>query len=196
MAKSYFLFPLFLMLSVSATAEEVAKAYEMVVYHDSGIQDGGLPLAYPGDRYRYTFVIDDEFSRDPNRYIKNAIVGIHIIDDDWQAEVGDTAPEWGTILIDGIAQKWVKPPHLTAYHYHQADEPALSLAMEIQSEFEVSSSEGGVPPYIFNVTEKVEANRRLTVEVINVDQLGNETPKSTFGDFTVLRIGLRVVWAE
>jgi hypothetical protein len=65
----------------------------MSIFNEHDGQSGGLPLAYPGKRYRYTFVIDDEYSNDHNRYIKSAIIGIHIIVDDWQAEKGDLAPE-------------------------------------------------------------------------------------------------------
>jgi hypothetical protein len=175
--------------------EDIAKAYEMSIFTEDGGQSGGLPLAYPGDSYGYTFVLNDEYSQDPTKYIKAAIVGIHIIDEDWQADRGDLAPEWGRILIDNQPQRWIKPAHLTAYDYHQGEEPQLSTTMEIQSEYEVSTYANGVPPYIFDVTDQVEKNRRLKVDVINVNQGGTTEYRRPFGDFTVLRIGLRVIWA-
>ncbi|MBU2978552.1 hypothetical protein [Alteromonas sp. C1M14] len=185
-----------LMVCLPSEAKEVAKAYEMAVFNGEQAQSGGLPLAYPGDRYRYTFVLDDEYSQDSQMYIKNAIVGVHIIDEDWHAEQGDGEPEWGTILIGDTARTWIKPAHLTSYDYHQGDTPVITQGIEIQSEYEVSNYAGGVPPYIFAVTEEVEQNRYLTVEVINTNAKGETTMTPPYGDFTLLRIGLRVVWAS
>jgi hypothetical protein len=64
-------------------AEEAKKdipiSYEMPVFvSDKEPQKPGTHLNAPGDTYSYTFIIDDKYSSDPNLYIKNAILGVHI----------------------------------------------------------------------------------------------------------------------
>ena len=178
------------------SAKTVDIAYEMPSYVSGEVQKAGTHLNYPGDRYRYTFVIDDLYSNDPSYRIKTAMVGVHILDDDRGKNAQDNEHEWGRILINEKPQHWIKPSYLKEFDYHHEDKEELSNLMEIQDDFEISSFEGGIPPYIFDVTSTSEKNRMLTIEVINLREDGSINSDSNYGNFTILRVGYRVTWEK
>jgi hypothetical protein len=174
--------------------EAIRVTYEMPNFVD-GVQLGpGIHLNAPGDSYRYTFIIDDEYSNDPSDRIEIAQVGVHILDTDWNSESGDAAPEWGRILINGQTQDWVHLDFLEQFNYRSGETPSSSALYEIEDDNEVGTVP--LPPYIFDVTTIARRDRGLTIEVINLRQDGSMDSDAPFGDFDILRIGFAVTWKK
>ena len=74
--------------------------------------------------------------------------------------------------------------------------PALSDLYEIEADGEPCTHDVPMPPYIFNVTDIAEKDRRLTVEVTNLREDGTIEGTAPYGEFTVLRVGFHVTWAH
>jgi len=181
-------------------AEEAKKdipiSYEMPVFvSDEEPQKPGTHLNAPGDTYSYTFIIDDKYSSNPDLYIKNAILGVHIIDDDWSREKGDGAQEWGRILINGKPMNWINLPFLKDMGYRVGQTPSSSQLYEFEDDNEVCEK-APIPPYIFNVTDIAEKDRKVNIEITNVRKNGKIEGAAPYGDFNVLRVGFRVTWAH
>ena len=191
---------LFIVMIGKVGAEEAKKdipiSYEMPVFvSDKEPQKPGTHLNAPGDTYSYTFIIDDKHSSNPNLYIKNAILGVHIIDDDWSREKGDGAQEWGRILINGKPMKWINLPFLKKMGYRVGQTPSSSELYEFEDDNEVCKK-APIPPYIFNVTDIAEKDRKVNIEITNVRKNGKIEGDAPYGDFNVLRVGFRVTWAH
>ena len=55
--------------------------YEMAVFKaPDGPQGPGTHLNAPGDTYRFTYIINDKYSKDPNYVLKRTGFGVHILD--------------------------------------------------------------------------------------------------------------------
>lgn len=168
---------------------ETKVSYEMATFdEETSTQNGGAELNGPGDIYRYTYFIKDDYIKNPDYKLARAIIGVHIIDDDFVDGV-DKAPEWGSITLDGAPQKWIKFP---VPGHREDEEPALTGLDEIDSDPE----QGGFPPYIFNVPELIAEDGKLVLEVTNLREDGSVDGDAAFGDFTVLRAGLHLFYTK
>lgn len=168
---------------------ETKVSYEMSTFDEvAQKQNGGAELNAPGDMYRYTYMVDDKYINDPAYKLERAIIGVHIIDDDFVDGV-DKEPEWGSITLDGKPQKWIQFP----VPGHRVDEkPAMTDLDEIDSDPE----QGGFPPYIFNVPELISDDGKLVLEVKNLRKDGSIKGDAPFGDFIVLRAGLHLFYVK
>lgn len=155
--------------------------YEMEVFDtETEKQNAGTNLNAPGDTYRYTYLINDKYSNDPDYVLKRALLGVHIDDPDYSKEAGDVDKEWGSILIDGKA--------LTT-----TSEPIASTDLvEIMSDAETPP----LPPYIYNVTDNVIDDNKLVLQITNLNEDGTTDSDKPFGSFTVLRAGLHLYYAK
>lgn len=190
------LFIIICKVGAEETKKDISIAYEMPVFvGDEVPQKPGTHLNAPGDIYSYTFIINDKHSSNPDLYIKNAILGVHIIDDDWSREKGDGAQEWGRILINGKPMNWINLPFLKDMGYRVGQTPSSSQLYEFQDDNEVCEK-APIPPYIFNVTDIAEKDRRVNIEITNVREDGKIEGDAPYGDFNVLRVGFRVIWAH
>ncbi|XPF94810.1 hypothetical protein ACM9HF_02035 [Colwellia sp. RE-S-Sl-9] len=187
----FVLLPLSIHAASPNTAEdEFHVAYEMPVFSPSlGTQSAGTHLNAPGDRYRYTYIIEDKYATDPSFILKRANLGVHIIDSDFNKETGDQKPEWGQILINNQPRYWIHFKEIK--NYRKDDVSELTNLVEMKSDDEV----GGVPPYIFNVTELIK-DRKLILEVINLRSDGAIDSSADYGDFNVLRGGLHLYYIK
>jgi hypothetical protein len=152
-----------------------------------GPQEAGTHLNAPGDVYRFTYIINDKYSKDPSYFINRATMGVHILDPEYTKETGDGAPEWGRILIDG------KPRALTGRSFAAKGlkEGEIQDFMEMASDPEAK----GAPPYIYNVIDLVQ-DGELVLEVTNLRKSGSIEGTAPFGDFIVLRAGLHLYWKK
>ncbi len=170
---------------------EYHVAYEMAVFNpEDESQRAGTHLNGPGDSYRYTYFIDDKYINDDQYLLKSASIGIHIVDSDYTEKTGDSAKEWGKILIDGKPRFWEHFPSVKKYRAGLT--PEFTDLLEMSSDDEM----GGMPPYIFDVTADLKDDRKLVIEVINLRQDGSIEGKASFGDFNVLRAGLHLYYAK
>jgi len=162
--------------------------YEMAVFKaPDGPQGPGTHLNAPGDTYRFTYIINDKYSKDPNYVLKRTGFGVHILDPEYSKASGDGPQEWGRILIDG------KPRALTkrAFASKGLKEGEIKDFQEIVSDPEA----GGPPPYIYNVFDLVK-DGKLVLEVTNVRKDGSIDGSAPFGDFIVLRAGLHLFYVK
>jgi hypothetical protein len=162
--------------------------YEMAVFKPpEGPQEAGTHLNAPGDTYRFTYIINDKYSKDPSYFINRATMGVHTLDPDYSEASGDGAKEWGRILIDG------KPRELAGNSFAAKGlkKGEIKEFMEIASDPEAEGS----PPYIYNVIDFVK-DGTLVLEVTNVRKDGSIDGDAPFGDFIVLRAGLHLYWKK
>jgi len=171
----------------AAREGETHVAVEMSVFDVATKTQGpGTHLNAPGDTYRYTYVIDNEYSNSDKYELVRAIFGVHIIDPDYDKDGGDKAPEWGSITIDGTIPTTVSklgPNEVT---------PIKTDLVEMMSDDEV----GGRPPYIYDALDFVKDDNMLVLEVINLREDGKIDGDAPYGDFNVLRAGLHVYYKE
>lgn len=161
---------------------ETHVPYEMGVFDaTTQVQSVGTHLATPGDRYRYTYVIDDEYFGNEQYKLERALFGVHILDADYSGDSGDGAPEWGAILIDGEARTTVGKAGV------------LTDLVEMKSDPEIPS---GLPPYIYVVTDLVIDDGKLVLEVVNLNSNGGEDMSADYGDFNMLRAGLHLYYSK
>ncbi|WP_417672184.1 hypothetical protein [Roseibium sp.] len=149
---------------------------------------GGAELNAPGDTWRYTFIIEDEYINNPNYEVARAIMGVDMLDDDYVDGV-DQEPEWGKILLDGEPRKWVE---LGAPGYREGEKSALTDLDEIDTLPETAD----LPPYVFFVPELIAEDGRLVLEVTNVREDGSIDGDAAYGDFIVLGAGIHVYYKE
>ena len=162
--------------------------YEMAVFKPpKGPQGPGTHLNAPGDTYRFTYIINDKYSKDPSYFINRAAFGVHILDPEYSKASGDGPQEWGRILIDG------KPRALSenSFAAKGLKKGEIKDFMEIASDPEAKGS----PPYIYNVIDFVK-DGTLVLEVINVRKDGSIDGDAPFGDFILLRAGLHLYWKK
>lgn len=161
---------------------ETHVPYEMEVFDiKSQVQSPGVHLAAPGDTYRYTYVINDEFAGNPEYKLERALFGVHILDPDFNKADGDSKPEWGTILIDGATATTVGKSGFK------------TDLLEIKSDPEIAS---GLPPYIFSVADQILDDGKMVLEVTNLNQKGGTDMSAEYGDFNVLRAGLHLYYSK
>lgn len=185
-------------LTAAAIEGEVFKSvYEMPNYIDQQQVGPGTHLNAPGDTYRYTFLIDDKYSQNPDKYqVHNALIGVHILDTDWNAVTGDTKLEWGRILINGKTQNWIVPSFLKGSDYRDAHKPKNSGLYEMVDDYEIGNGKP-IPAYIFDVTSLIkQEGNMLTIEVTNLREDGSVDSDAPYGEFSVLRVGFHLNWIE
>ncbi len=176
---------------LNVSAETIHKAYEMPVLFDKNTpQQFGTHLNGPGDNYRYTFILQDQYAKSDKYRISKATFGVHILDGDYHKDTGDSTPEWGKIIMDGEARKWITLPFLDK-NYKLNKTSTLSKFYEIESDME----NDGLPPYIFEVTDLIQ-DHNLRIEITNLRKDGSISGTSPFGGFQVLRVGLHVWWEK
>jgi hypothetical protein len=162
--------------------------YEMAVFKPpKGPQGPGTHLNAPGDTYRFTYIINDQYSKDPAYEVKRATFGLHILDPEYSKAYGDGPQEWGRILIDG------KPRALVgrAFASKGLKEGEIKDFMEMVGDPEAKGS----PPYIYTVTDFVK-DGKLVLEVTNLRKDGSIDGDAPFGDFIVLRGGLHLFYGK
>ena len=162
--------------------------YEMATFKPpKGPQMPGIHLNAPGDTYRFTYIINDKYSKDPSYFINRATFGLHILDPEYTKESGDGPKEWGRILING------KPRAMSGRSFGAKGlkKGEIKDFMEIASDPEAK----GAPPYIYPVLDLVKGGK-LVLEVINVRKDGSIDGNAPFGDFMVLRGGLHLYWKK
>jgi len=197
MIKIYPLILLAIIFSVDIAAQSAASgkyhvAQEMPIYNAAEKQQrAGIPLNAPGDHYRYSYLIDNQYANNTNFVLEKATIGVHILDADYQADTGDMQPEWGQILLNGRAHHWIHYP--AAKDYRLDEKPELTSLIEIVSDDETS----GMPPYIFDVTQllKIQKNK-LVLDITNLREDGEIEGDAAFGDFTILRAGLHLYYKQ
>ncbi|MFC1869257.1 hypothetical protein ACFL0H_14155 [Thermodesulfobacteriota bacterium] len=185
-------------MSVSVWAQPKARPgeswvpVEMAVFKPPhGPQEPGTHLNAPGDTYRYTYILDNKYAKDPSYVVSRASIGVHILDPEYSKTSGDGAKEWGRILLDGKALVWTIGPPQKKAGYRKNDTPGPTDLVEMKSDPEC----GGTPPYIFNVTDLLRDNK-LVLEVTNLRKDGSIDGGAPYGDFTVLRAGLHVFYKK
>ncbi|MDB4443941.1 hypothetical protein N9174_01200 [bacterium] len=162
--------------------------YEMAVFKPpDGPQGPGTHLNAPGDTYRFTYLINDKYSKDPAYVLKRVTFGIHILDPEYSKASGDGPQEWGRILIDGKPREMIG----RAYGNKGAKKGEIKDFMEMASDPEAKGS----PPYIYAVTDFVK-DGKLVLEVTNLRKDGSIDGDAPFGDFIVLRAGLHLFYVK
>lgn len=157
---------------------EFHVATEMNVYDKiSKAQSAGMPLAVPGDKVHYTYVLDNKYAVDPGYVLSRVLLGVHTRDKDKDNFTTDTAPEWGRILINGEARN--------------------ILGMNVSSDFiEIASdTERGGLPYGFVGTDMIR-NNQLALTIENLNSKGTTAMEGDWGDFNFLRGGLHVYYKK
>ena len=168
--------------------ETIHMAYECDTFTPGkpNVHLPGADLAAPGDGYRYTIILNDQYADNPDYEIVQAFAGLHIDDYDAGKE-GDKAPEWGRILING------KPMKTTKIFPFDKREPQSSERLEMISDLEFSPNPKRLmPPYIFDLTELFKKDKNVVFEITNVREDGSIDSDAPFGNFVVNRIGCHV----
>lgn len=169
---------------------EYHVSYEMPTFVNNQLpQQAGTHLNGPGDTYRYTYFIDDQYLNNKKFYLKRATIGVHIIDRDFQEGGDDGEKEWGSITLNGHALYWIQ--YSSAKGFRQGQIPERTNLVEIMSDHETK----GMPPYIFDVTHLVKKKSQLILEVTNLRRDGTTDSLEPYGNFTVLRGGLHLYYA-
>jgi hypothetical protein len=168
-------------------------AYEwdnLIIKGKEEIHKPGADLQGPGDTYRYTIIIDNEYHGNPNYKILKAVIGIHIDDYDWIKGSGDTKPEWGKILINGSPAKFL------VISPRDKRKPASSEFMEIAGDEEISPPNRLIPPYVFNVKDIIQNNDTVTIEIVNLREDGSTNSDAPYGNFIVNRVGSHIYYGK
>jgi hypothetical protein len=174
--------------------------HEQPTFHGSkNPQEPGTALNAPGDTWVYTFFIRDEYLDPEWKLTNESIAIVHITDHDWSKEKGDTANEWGSILINGKAVMTTLPEMLKqmgGYRFGQA--PLNSAFLEIECGSEAHPS-GQMPAYIFNlkdIEDSIKEAGKVVIQITNLRQDGSINGTAPFGDFIVNRLGLHLFWTK
>ena len=166
---------------------------EMAVFKPPiGPQEPGTHLNAPGDTYRYTYVLTNQYAMDPSYVVSRASIGIHIIDPEYTKETGDGPKEWGRITLDGKPYVWELSARNKKKGYRRGDKPELTNLVEMKSDPETIS---GSPPYIFDVKRLLKDNK-LVLEITNLRKDGSIDGDAPYGDFIVLRAVLHVFYKK
>jgi len=124
---------------------------------------------------------------------------VHIIDHDWSKEKGDTASEWGSILLNGRAVTTIVPEiikEMGGYRVGQA--PLNSAFLELECDSEIHPS-GQMPAYIFSLKEiedSIKRTGKIVIQITNLRSDGTINGNTPFGDVIVNRTGLHLFWTK
>jgi len=166
--------------------------YEMGIFPlPNGPQKPGTHLNAPGDTYRFTYIINDKYSNDPNYVLVRTAFGVHVLDPEYTKAKGDGPKEYGRILIDGKPREYLKRSY--AYkNLKESEKKGAQPFMEMASDPET----GGAPPYIYDIIDQVKDDNKVVLEITNVRADGSIDGNAAYGDFTVLRAGLHCFYKK